>query len=1623
MENLQDTVKADKYNYIRRRKNWRNEYFRKNGTITVTDDINNSASTESGISQSQETEQSINIVGKLRDKFHKKVFHYLTEVCYFCDMMIYNHKNHRKVITLSQHHVDLLRTVDPCFHTHLKTVTLCCRCDRNLLRNKVPAKAKINKMALPPVPEEIKCLSTAEVRLITQVKAYIKVYLLCNGRGQKASKGMVVHFPTEVTEVIKQLPLTTIEADFIVVREKSDNTELAPAIQINPAKIIQALKWLQKHNPLYKDVQINENADPKEMQSIVITRSQSQIPTFYHQHNRGDRGYTTIGNDVSILHASFSQGNTQLFGCAAGNQCTAMSGSFIAHCRIQAPDIWTCQTLDGVLMAGNEFYLQRKAALPHRHRYLAPDEVATTIDVFQGAEVQLSIDNSTQAIQFVGYSTKCKRMDLPKLDETLRRFLDAGYTNGILTINNYSMAMHVYDESVFYFDSHGRGAKGGKTRSHEGTACVLKFPYDSAHHQISVKVNINCLSIRTNEESEEENEYDDDYDGDDVQRFRFTLVVFEAAFEDEGQSARDSSSQIVSAMRSPRKKKQRVEDYGPETSSEDEDEIEEPAVPQEEQSLPVFGVMAEGDCVIDRDDPIAPKIDKVLQEYELNRPRLPPISSQYEENLDLLAFPHLYPHGTNGLHADRIIPITPLDYYQQRFMSPDQRFAGESEALFAALADCDKHRIKQKIAVCCQQKKQGRGAAANTPEGLQNLSQEDLLGVRDPHVYMSGIRGSSSYWRQYTGDLIAMVKNLGRPTFFLTFSYDDLNSFDSVNALWKAKHGPQTPDVNPQDVPYEIRRQLLNDYPIVAARHFSMRLSKFMLLIKQNGRDIFGRSLEDYSVRVEFQARGSPHAHMLLWLKDVPDWDTTEGIEFIEKNVSCTLSTQYKDIVLKYQKHAHSKTCFKNNNSSCRFGFEKPASEHTKILNEHEIIQNKGRFFVLKRTKEERMIGYYHPILLPVLLCNMDIQIVTSAVGVAYYIAKYMSKAEPMDIRQGIKDSISKIQNSNIPAKTKMFKVAMTLMRNREISAQEAAFRLCHLYLRDSSRSTIFIPTFLKDNRVRMLRKESIAEGQVEFCTNIIDRYEARPQTDEFEAMCLAEFASNYELVPRRNYKEDNVADDDLIEFPMTPDVDDGNTRRPQFRCINRAGHEIGRIRKRNKSAIIKHPNFHPISDSDSYYYSMLLLYLPFREENFCDGISPSDVFQQRHTEFRTYADDPCLRRELGEEIDRALLFVSEFNEEEREDVDLENVFDPQYEDGERSQPPPPEANDVFPVINHGRTPAMYNKLKRLVKGLNPEQRAIFNKFHNAIRNNETGIKQILLAEGGTGKSHLISVLAMLIRYMLGHDSLLIGAPTGKASFAIRGMTLHRLFQLPIQRGWINSYQKLNDKRLSEFRKRYRNVQYIFIDEISMVSYESFRTIHLRLCEIFGTDGSEAFSNKNILVVGDLMQLPPVKSSRVFKKPRIFSAEPDLWRQFEFSELTTNMRQHNDPLANVCSELRVGKLSGDSLKLLRSRLLSCMSSAIAETWDNAVHIFPENENCRRHNNDKLKKLQSSGVKVTEINAYDTYADGPKQGKKVDPKEIPKKEEDTGGIPTSIKLAIGAKVMLRSNLNTEEGNLV
>ena len=136
---------------------------------------------------------------------------------------------------------------------------------------------------------------------------------------------------------------------------------------------------------------------------------------------------------------------------------------------------------------------------------------------------------------------------------------------------------------------------------------------------------------------------------------------------------------------------------------------------------------------------------------------------------------------------------------------------------------------------------------------------------------------------------------------------------------------------------------LFSKNTFMLTRMFDSRAQSFIKHILM-GHNKTGMKVKNFCYRIEFQGRGMPHIHGVLWLdretiKDYlidPDgyeFDTKEVPKFIDSIISC--STDGEDetvnkIAREVNVHGHTPSCGKYK-TKCRYGFPKPPSDETII--------------------------------------------------------------------------------------------------------------------------------------------------------------------------------------------------------------------------------------------------------------------------------------------------------------------------------------------------------------------------------------------------------------------------------------------------------------------------------------------------------------------------------------------------------------------------------------------------------------------------------------------------------------------------------------------------------------------
>ena len=133
------------------------------------------------------------------------------------------------------------------------------------------------------------------------------------------------------------------------------------------------------------------------------------------------------------------------------------------------------------------------------------------------------------------------------------------------------------------------------------------------------------------------------------------------------------------------------------------------------------------------------------------------------------------------------------------------------------------------------------------------------------------------------------------------------------------------------------RSTYLQQNPITGVRMFQHRLQSFFSQYLLNDAHALGH-ITDHVIKIEFQMRGSPYAHCLLWVKDAPKIhrDSDDDVcRFIDKYITAVVpngvleSESDANLMKSLQKHTPSDYCYRN--KSCHFGFPKPPESRTVI--------------------------------------------------------------------------------------------------------------------------------------------------------------------------------------------------------------------------------------------------------------------------------------------------------------------------------------------------------------------------------------------------------------------------------------------------------------------------------------------------------------------------------------------------------------------------------------------------------------------------------------------------------------------------------------------------------------------
>ena len=260
-------------------------------------------------------------------------------------------------------------------------------------------------------------------------------------------------------------------------------------------------------------------------------------------------------------------------------------------------------------------------------------------------------------------------------------------------------------------------------------------------------------------------------------------------------------------------------------------------------------------------------------------------------------------------------------------------------------------------------------------------------------------------------------------------------------------------------------------------------------------------------------------------------------------------------------------------------------------------------------------------------------------------------------------------------------------------------------------------------------------------------------------------------------------------------------------------------------------------------------------------------------------------------------------------------------------------------------------------------------------------------------------------------------APTGKAAYNVKGTTVHAVFHLPANHS-LHKYSPLSYDILNTYRAKYKNLEWILLDEISMVSNDMLKYIYLRLQDI--KKNKVPFGGVNIVAIGDLCQLQPVMGHFVFSDLK-YGYGPlavNLWcKYFTIYELTEIMKQKDDKkFAELLNRLCIGKHTQKDIDEIKKRVIDDKNS---NELKDVPHFFPTRNKVNEYNNEILEKDK---VNTLLVNAIDITPNDISERFRKQLLEIihKRKKESTGGLEKIVHIALNHQYDLMTNTDVEDG---
>ncbi|CAG8983468.1 hypothetical protein HYALB_00000637 [Hymenoscyphus albidus] len=272
----------------------------------------------------------------------------------------------------------------------------------------------------------------------------------------------------------------------------------------------------------------------------------------------------------------------------------------------------------------------------------------------------------------------------------------------------------------------------------------------------------------------------------------------------------------------------------------------------------------------------------------------------------------------------------------------------------------------------------------------------------------------------------------------------------------------------------------------------------------------------------------------------------------------------------------------------------------------------------------------------------------------------------------------------------------------------------------------------------------------------------------------------------------------------------------------------------------------------------------------------------------------------------------------------------------------------------------------------------------------------------GTGKSVLMRAIIAELRkkYIREPDRVAVTASTGLAACNIGGVTLHSFSGIGLGKEDVPALVK-KIKRNAKAKNRWLKTKILIIDEISMVDGDLFDKLEAIARSI--RNNGRPFGGIQLVITGDFFQLPPVPEYDNKARGVKFAFDAGTWSTaiHHTIGLTEVFRQKDPVFANMLNEMRLGKISEETVKAFKKLN---RKPAFEDSLE-ATELFPTRNEVENSNASRMRSLVGKSYRYDAVDGG-TITDMAMRERLLSNMMAPK----------TMELKKGAQVMLIKNMD-------